>query len=64
MFTSSGPSSRLDAAIIEACRALGCDVVLSEDLGAGEDYAGVRVENPFTERYETRQTGRCQETGR
>lgn len=36
-----------DAAIIEACRSLGCDVVLSEDLNDGQDYAGVRVENPF-----------------
>jgi predicted nucleic acid-binding protein len=36
-----------DAAIIEAGRALGCDVILSEDLSDGEDYAGVRVENPF-----------------
>jgi len=36
-----------DAAILEAARALGCDVVLSEDLRDGEDYAGVRVENPF-----------------
>lgn len=36
-----------DAAIIEAARALGCEVVLSEDLGDGQDYAGVRVENPF-----------------
>jgi predicted nucleic acid-binding protein len=36
-----------DAAILEAGRALGCDVVLSEDLSDGEDYAGVRVENPF-----------------
>jgi predicted nucleic acid-binding protein len=36
-----------DAAILEAARSLGCDVVLSEDLGDGEDYAGVRVENPF-----------------
>ena len=36
-----------DAAILEAGRALGCDVVLSEDLGDGEDYAGIRVENPF-----------------
>ena len=36
-----------DAAIIEAARALGCDVVLSEDLSDGQDYAGVRVENPF-----------------
>jgi len=36
-----------DAAIIEAGRALGCDVVLSEDLDSGTDYGGVRVENPF-----------------
>ena len=36
-----------DAAILEAGRALGCDVVLSEDLGDGENYGGVRVENPF-----------------
>jgi predicted nucleic acid-binding protein len=37
-----------DAAIVEAARALGADVVLSEDLADGQDYAGVRVENPFT----------------
>jgi predicted nucleic acid-binding protein len=36
-----------DAAILEAARALGCDVVLSEDLSDGADYAGIRVENPF-----------------
>ncbi len=36
-----------DAAIIEAARALGCEVVLSEDMNAGQDYGGVRVENPF-----------------
>ena len=36
-----------DAAILEAARSMGCDVVLSEDLGDGRDYAGVRVENPF-----------------
>jgi predicted nucleic acid-binding protein len=36
-----------DAAILEAGRALGCEVVLSEDLTDGEDYGGVRVENPF-----------------
>jgi predicted nucleic acid-binding protein len=38
-----------DAAILEAARSLGCDVVLSEDLGDGQDYGGVRVENPFRE---------------
>jgi predicted nucleic acid-binding protein len=36
-----------DAAIIEAARALRCEVVLSEDLSDGQDYDGVRVENPF-----------------
>jgi predicted nucleic acid-binding protein len=36
-----------DAAIVEAARLLGCQVVLSEDLNHGQDYAGVRVENPF-----------------
>jgi predicted nucleic acid-binding protein len=36
-----------DAAILEAARALGCEVVLSEDLSDGADYAGVGVENPF-----------------
>ena len=36
-----------DAAIIEAARAIGCTTVLSEDLTAGRDYGGVRVENPF-----------------
>jgi predicted nucleic acid-binding protein len=36
-----------DAAILEAAGALGCEVVLSEDMGDGQDYAGVRVENPF-----------------
>lgn len=36
-----------DAAIIEASRALGCAEVLSEDFNHGQDYAGVRVTNPF-----------------
>jgi predicted nucleic acid-binding protein len=36
-----------DAAILEAARSLGCEVVLSEDLSDGQDYAGVLVENPF-----------------
>lgn len=36
-----------DAAIIEAARATGCKLVLSEDLDHGQDYGGVRVENPF-----------------
>ena len=39
-----------DAAILEAARALGCAVILSEDLSDGQDYGGVRVENPFADR--------------
>lgn len=39
-----------DALILEAGRSFGCDVVLSEDLSDGEDYAGIRVENPFWRR--------------
>jgi len=36
-----------DAAILEASRALGCAVVLSEDLDDETDFDGVRVVNPF-----------------
>ena len=36
-----------DGAILAAARALGCDVLYSEDLNAGQDYDGVRVVNPF-----------------
>ena len=36
-----------DSAIIEASRVMGCTEVLSEDLGDGQDYAGIRVSNPF-----------------
>ncbi len=46
--TERSQISYWDAAIIEAARALGCRQVLSEDLGDGQDYGGVRVVNPFT----------------
>lgn len=36
-----------DALIVSAARAAGCSVVLSEDLNDGQDYDGVRIENPF-----------------
>jgi predicted nucleic acid-binding protein len=36
-----------DATVIEAAKALGCPVVLSEDLSDGQDYGGVVVRNPF-----------------
>jgi predicted nucleic acid-binding protein len=36
-----------DAAILAAAKQLGCTKVHSEDLNEGQDYDGVRVENPF-----------------
>jgi predicted nucleic acid-binding protein len=38
-----------DAAILEAASILGCDIVLSEDMNDGQDYGGVRVQNPFSD---------------
>ena len=38
-----------DAAIVEAARAAGCAVLLSEDMQHGMNFAGVRVENPFAD---------------
>lgn len=37
-----------DAAILEAARHAGCKRVLSEDLGDGQAYGGITVENPFS----------------
>jgi predicted nucleic acid-binding protein len=37
-----------DAAIVEAARAMRCATLLSEDLQHSMDFAGVRVENPFS----------------
>jgi predicted nucleic acid-binding protein len=39
-----------DALILAAARLAGCDLVCSEDLSDGQDYGGVRVENPFRNR--------------
>lgn len=36
-----------DALVIRSALQLGCDVIWSEDLTAGQVYAGVRVVNPF-----------------
>jgi predicted nucleic acid-binding protein len=36
-----------DAMIIRSAAEVGCAVLYSEDLNAGQDYSGVRVENPF-----------------
>ena len=34
--------------ILRSAGVLGCGVVWSEDLNAGQDYDGVLVSNPFT----------------
>jgi predicted nucleic acid-binding protein len=39
--------SQWDASILAAAAALGCPTVYSEDMNHGQDYAGVRVVNPF-----------------
>ncbi len=36
-----------DAAIVEAARSAECQTLLSEDLQHGQDFAGVKVVNPF-----------------
>jgi predicted nucleic acid-binding protein len=36
-----------DAMILTSARRLGCDIVWSEDLNAGQAYEGVEVRNPF-----------------
>ncbi len=38
-----------DSLILASAAKLGCGVVLSEDLNAGQDYGGVRVVNPFAD---------------
>ena len=38
-----------DAMILTSARSLGCRVLYSEDLNAGQSYDGVRVVNPFEE---------------
>lgn len=45
--TPGGSKSYWDAAIIESARVMKCEVVLSEDMGHGRDFDGVRVVNPF-----------------
>ncbi|HEY5394832.1 MAG TPA: PIN domain-containing protein [Trebonia sp.] len=36
-----------DAMIVRSAAEMGCAVLYSEDLKAGQEYSGVRVENPF-----------------
>jgi predicted nucleic acid-binding protein len=36
-----------DGLILAAAREAGASVIYSEDLSAGQDYGGIRVENPF-----------------
>ena len=38
-----------DGAILAAARAVGCEILYTEDLNDGQDYGGVRAINPFAE---------------
>ena len=38
-----------DSAILAGAKALGCEVVYSEDMNHGQDYDGLRVINPFVD---------------
>ena len=38
-----------DGAILAAARAMGCEIVYSEDLSPTQDYDGLRVANPFAD---------------
>jgi predicted nucleic acid-binding protein len=39
-----------DAMIVRSAAEIGCGVLYSEDLNAGQEYSGIRVENPFLPR--------------
>jgi predicted nucleic acid-binding protein len=36
-----------DSLILATAKRAGCNVVLSEDFNSGQDYDGVRAQNPF-----------------
>lgn len=38
-----------DAGIVAAAEHAACEVILSEDLNTGHYYAGIRVDNPFSQ---------------
>jgi len=40
-------TSYWDALIIAAAEKAGCDRIISEDLNSGQNYCGMRCENPF-----------------
>jgi predicted nucleic acid-binding protein len=43
-----------DAVVIASAEALGCETLYTEDLNDGQSYGGVKVVNPFTQRFKTR----------
>jgi predicted nucleic acid-binding protein len=42
-----GGISFWDAMIVHSAAEMGCAVLYSEDLNPGQEYSGIRVENPF-----------------
>lgn len=39
--------SYFNALIVAVARLSGCEILYSEDLNHGQDYGGIRAENPF-----------------
>ena len=39
--------SFFDSMIVHSAAEMGCNLLYSEDLNPGQEYSGVRVENPF-----------------
>lgn len=46
-YSATGGLSYWDALLVASAAEAGCKVLLSEDMGNGADYFGVRVINPF-----------------
>ena len=44
---TAGRASYWDALLIATAREAGCAVLLTEDLGDGTNFSGLRVHNPF-----------------
>jgi predicted nucleic acid-binding protein len=45
---AAGRASYWDALLVATAREAGCAVLLTEDLGDGTDFGGLRIHNPFS----------------
>ena len=45
---TAGRASYWDALLVATAREAGCTVLLTEDMGDGQDFGGLRIHNPFS----------------